>query len=178
MLDGVADQFDHEHRLAHPGPAEEANLAPPTVGGEQVNDLEAGGQHLGGGFLLPQRRGIHVNGLTRRAAQRQPAVYRLAQHVEDAAQGGPAHRHHDRLTGVLHRQSPTQPRSRSHSHTAHRGGVNVLLHLDHQGWAFVALDEQRMADARQVAHGELHIHYHARHAHYVSNPHCHLFSMR
>ena len=33
------------------------------------------------------------------------------------------------------------------------------------------LDEQRVANAGQVAHGELHIHHYARHARHVSNPH-------
>jgi hypothetical protein len=38
----VADQLLNQHGLAHAGAAEEADLAALLVGGEQVDDLDAG----------------------------------------------------------------------------------------------------------------------------------------
>jgi hypothetical protein len=43
----VADELLNQHRLAHAGAAEEADLAALLVGGEQVDDLDAGDEHFG-----------------------------------------------------------------------------------------------------------------------------------
>ena len=51
-LGDVVDQFLHGHGLADAGAAEQADLAALGVGREQVDDLDAGDQHLGFGRLV------------------------------------------------------------------------------------------------------------------------------
>ena len=48
LVGDVPDQLLDEDGLAHTGPAEEAHLSSPGVGGEQVDDLDAGLQDLVG----------------------------------------------------------------------------------------------------------------------------------
>ena len=55
-LGDVVDQLHDQHGLADAGTAEQADLAALEVGGEQVDDLDAGDQHLGLGRLVDERR--------------------------------------------------------------------------------------------------------------------------
>ena len=60
----AGDAGDHlldEHRLAHAGAAEQADLAALDVGGQQVDDLDAGLEHLGLGLELVEGRGLAVD---------------------------------------------------------------------------------------------------------------------
>ena len=60
----AGDTGDHlldEHRLADTGTTEEADLATLHVGGQQVDDLDAGLEHLGLGLELVEGRGLAVD---------------------------------------------------------------------------------------------------------------------
>ena len=60
------DAVDHlldQHRLAHAGAAEQGDLAATHVRGEQVDDLQAGLEHLGARFQL-DRRAVACGGST------------------------------------------------------------------------------------------------------------------
>ena len=52
LLGDVVDELHDEHRLADAGAAEQADLAALGVGGDQVDDLDAGLEDLRGGLLL------------------------------------------------------------------------------------------------------------------------------
>ena len=94
MVGGDAvDELQDDHRLAHAGAAEQADLAALDVGSQQVDDLDAGLEDLGGGLqLLEGGSGtvdgppLHVGG------QRLALVDGLAQQVEQPAQSGLADR--------------------------------------------------------------------------------------
>ena len=61
----VGDTVDHfldEHGLADAGTAEQTDLAALDVRGEQVDDLDAGLEHLGLGLELVEGRGLAVDG--------------------------------------------------------------------------------------------------------------------
>ena len=81
-LGDVVDQFHDDDGLAHAGTAERADLAAFQEGTDQVDDLDAGSEHL--------RRGRLVHELRRRAVDRiiflrldRPAfVDRVAAHIE------------------------------------------------------------------------------------------------
>ena len=90
-----ADHLRDEHGLAHAGAAEQADLAALQVGGEEVDDLDAGLEHD-----LLRLEGVEVGGV----AVDLPAVLdlalvelvdveRLADHVDHVAEHGVAHRH-------------------------------------------------------------------------------------
>ena len=97
----TGDHLLDEHGLAHAGAAEQADLAALDVGGQQVDDLDAGLQHLGGALEGREVRGRAVDrpavlGLQLRGRH----VQGLAEHVEDVALHGVADRHRDGGTGV------------------------------------------------------------------------------
>ena len=58
LLGDVVDQLLDEHRLAHAGAAEEADLAALHVRGEEVDDLDAGLEDLLGRAELVEGRGV------------------------------------------------------------------------------------------------------------------------
>ena len=110
LLGDPADHLVDEHGLAHAGAAEQADLAALQVRGEEVDDLDAGLEHL------PLRlEGVEAG----RLAVDLPAVVdlvgvelgdveRLADHVEDVAEHAVAHRHGDAEAGVAHRGAAGQ----------------------------------------------------------------------
>ena len=148
-----------EHGLAHPGAAEQADLAALGVGREQVDDLDAGLEDLARrGQVLDARRrpvdrpavvGLHVAAL----------VDRLAEQVEDAAERGPPDRHRDRAAGVAHLRAAREAVGGVHRDRAHAVVAEVLLHLEDEdaGVVLVALvlelDLERVVDLGQLARG-------------------------
>ena len=62
VLGDAADHLGDEHGLAHAGAAEQADLAALQVGREQVDDLDAGLEHLlAGGSSVSKRRRVAVD---------------------------------------------------------------------------------------------------------------------
>ena len=57
-LGDVVDQFHDQHGLADAGAAEQADLAALGIGGEQIDDLDAGDQDFGIGRLVDEGRGL------------------------------------------------------------------------------------------------------------------------
>ena len=126
----VVDQLLHDDRLADAGAAEQADLAPLGVGGEQVDDLDAGLEDLVGLALFGQgrRRPVDRGGLLR-AGHRALVVDRRAEQVEQAAEALAADRHADRAAGV----EPLHPAHDAvggvHGHAAHDVVADVLRDL-------------------------------------------------
>ena len=96
----VADQLLDDDRLADAGAAEDADLAAPLEGSDQVDHLDAGledlrlGLHLveaGGGAV--DRQGVGLGHLAL-------AVDRVPEHVEDAPEGHRTDRHRDGSAGI------------------------------------------------------------------------------
>ncbi len=86
LLGDVVDQLLDQHRLAHAGAAEEADLAALHVGREEVDDLDAGLEDLLAGVELVEGRGVAVD-RPALAVRHVPAlVDGVAEHVEEAAE--------------------------------------------------------------------------------------------
>ena len=64
-LGDVVDQFLDQHRLAHAGAAEQADLAAARIGGDQVDDLDAGDEDLRFRRLVDKARRFLVDGAAR-----------------------------------------------------------------------------------------------------------------
>ena len=82
-------------------------------------------------------------------------VDRLADDVEDAAQGFGADRHHDRLAGVDHLGPAHQPVGGVHGDRTYGVLAELLRHFEDQRAAGI-IDMQRVEDRRQFA-VEMHI---------------------
>ena len=95
--------------LPRPGPAEQTGLAAADERREQVDDLDAGLEHLGLGRQVGDRRRIAMDRPALLGVDRTATVDRLAQQVEHAAQRGLADRHRHRAAGVDHFLPRTMP---------------------------------------------------------------------
>src|ERR687887_396870 len=153
----VVDQLLDEDGLADPRAAEQADLAALHVGRDQVDDLEAGLEDLGCRAEVLEVGRIAVD---------RPAVVRLdllldvvdrvAEHVEDAAEGRLADRHRDRRAGVDDVDAARDAVGRVHGHGADTVVAEMLLYLGDQvdrraAVALGDLDPERGVDLGQVA---------------------------
>ena len=98
----VADQLKNDDRLTDARAAIRANLSTTRERRDQVDDLQAGFQHLRAGFLLIEGRRLAVNRPHLLRGNVAEAVERLAQHIEETAQGGASNRHGNWLTRIDH----------------------------------------------------------------------------
>ena len=128
----VVDQLQDQHRLAHAGAAEQADLAALHVRGQQVDDLDPGLQDLGGRRQVLEQRRVAVDLPTLLGLHRFALVDRLTQHVEDPAQRLLADWDADRRSRVDHVQMTGQAVGGVHRDGAHPVVTQVLLHLGDQ----------------------------------------------
>ena len=140
-------------------------MPPLAYGREQVDDLDAGLEHL-----ARRREVLDVGAGGGSASARCPRVDlvalvdRLAEQVEDAAERRLADGHADRPAGVAHLGAAREAVGRVHGHGAHAVVAQVLLHLADQDLRDVAgvlvgvgrrvrvghLDLERVVDLGQV----------------------------
>jgi hypothetical protein len=131
-LGDVVDQFHHVHGLADAGAAEQADLAALGERADQVDNLDAGGQQIGGGRQLVELRRLGVDRAQLAAGHRAGFVDRATQHVHDAAQRAGADRHRDRRAGALDRHAATQAVGRTERDGAHDAVAELLLDFESQ----------------------------------------------
>jgi peptide chain release factor 1 len=132
LLGDVVDQLLDQHRLAHAGAAEQADLAALHVRGQQIDHLDAGLEDLDRRRQVGECGRLAVDLPALAVGQRVAVVNRLAQHVEDPAQRHLADRHRDLRAGVDHVKAAGQAVGRVHRDRAHTIVAEVLLHLRHQ----------------------------------------------
>ena len=99
-LGDVVDQLHDDDGLADAGAAERADLAALQERADQVDDLDAGRQHLRRRRLIDERRRRAVDRIVLLGRDRAALVHRVAGDVEDAAHDAVADRHRDRPAGV------------------------------------------------------------------------------
>ena len=92
----VVDELLDEDGLADTSTSEETNLSTTGVGGQQVDDLDAGDQHFGRSRLLSEGRGICVDGQPLGSLDGPTLIDGVASDVHDTAQGCWSNRHGDR----------------------------------------------------------------------------------
>ena len=99
-LGDVVDQFLDENGLADAGAAEQADLAALGIGGQKVDDLDAGDQDRRVGRLVDELGCLGMDRRTQFGGDRAALVDRLADDVQDATEGGRADRNRDLRAGV------------------------------------------------------------------------------
>src|SRR4029077_2415926 len=133
LLGEVVDQLLDQHGLSDSGASEQTDLAALGVGGEQVDDLDPGLEHLGGGReVLDARRVLVDASALDIRGQVLAQVDWLAEQVEDAPKRGFSDRHGDRAAGVDHLQAARQAVGGVHRHGAYAVVAEVLLNLAHE----------------------------------------------
>jgi hypothetical protein len=163
VLGEVEDQLLDDDGLAHPGPAEETDLAAAQVGLDEVDDLDPGLEHLELGRLVGQGGGCPVDGVALVGLDRPQLVHRLPDDVEHAAQGAGADGNHDGSAGVHRPHSAHHAVGGQHAHAADAVLPEVLLHLQHhvhdrRAVLAVVLHPHRVVD-RGDPLGELDVHH-------------------
>jgi hypothetical protein len=128
----VVDQLHDNHGLADSGTTEESDLTSLGVGGEEVDDLDAGDEDLLGLALLGEERGGSVDGCAHVALDGALLVHGLTDDVQNAAQGAGAHGHHDRSAGVLDLLATHKTLGSLHTNGTHGVLTQVLGNLQHK----------------------------------------------
>ena len=154
-LGDVVDELHDDDGLADAGAAEQSDLAAARIGLEQIDHLDAGDEDFRLGRLVDEFGRGPVDGRGKFRVDRPALVHRLADDVEDAAQGLGADRHADRRAGVGHFGAAHEPVGRVHGDGAHGALAEMLRHFEDEALALV-LEVQRVQDRRQIAL-ELHV---------------------
>ena len=109
FLDHGVDQLHHQHGLADAGAAEHRRLAALGERGQQVDYLDAGLENLGRGcFVFQPRRRAMDRPAQRIGRQRGAVVADVAEHVEQPAEHGVAHRDGQGRAGRLNGDAARQ----------------------------------------------------------------------
>ena len=152
QLGDVVDELHDDHGFAHAGTTKRADLAALEERADEVDDLDAGGQQLGGGGLLGQRRSLAVNRVVLVGFHRAALVHRGAGHVEHAAHHAGAHRHGDGCTGVDDIHAALESLGGGHGHGADPVVAQVQLHLEGELDLFpvdLEVNREGVVDGRQ-----------------------------
>ena len=115
--------------LPTPAPPKMPILPPLRERADEVDDLDARLEDLDVGGLLVERRRRAMDRQADLGLDRALVVDRVAEHVEDPAQGDLADRHRDRGAGVEHVDAAGQAVGRGHGHGADPVVAEVLLDL-------------------------------------------------
>jgi len=146
-------EFHDEHGLADTGAPEQAGFAALDERTEQVDDLDAGFEHLPDTDRLAERRRARVDIPENVVRQRIAAVQRLAKEIQQTPEAVRRHRHVQRGTGIVDRHAAAQAGGSVQSDGAHVLFIKVLMHLEQIGFV-IEIGVQRLAQDRQRTAGD------------------------
>ena len=125
----VVDELLDDDGLADARAAEQADLAAAQIRLQQIDDLDAGLEHLQPrGLIFEGRRGA-MNRIVQLGVHRSHLVHRLADHVEHAAQRFGADRHFHRMAQADGFHAAHQAFGGLQRDGAHAALADVLLHF-------------------------------------------------
>src|SRR6185437_6267380 len=158
----VVDQLLNHDGLADAGAAEQANLSALQERKDEIDNFDAGLEHLLGGRLLVERGSLPVNRHVDLGVDGAELVYRLTKHVEHAAQRRTAHGNSDAGAGVGRLHAANHALGGGHGDAAHAAFAEVLLHFENdverlRDIEAVAGDADRLVDRRHLCLVELHV---------------------
>ena len=163
FLGDVVDQLHDEHRLAHAGTAEQTDLAALDIGFEQVDDLDAGGQHLLRGGQFVELRGFAVDGQRVGPVEGFHAVDFGADDVEQTPLDLVTRRDRDRVAQGDGLHVAAQSVGGVHGNGAHGVLADMLLDLDDERTAVIAVDLHGVVDGREPEIGGIGLERHVHH---------------
>jgi hypothetical protein len=131
LLGDVRDELEDENGLADAGAAEEARFAALGVRLEQVDDLDAGLEHLDGGGLLVEWRSLAMDGPAFLGLDRSTLVDGLAEDVHDASERLAADGDGDGQAEIDGLHAADHAVGGLHRDAAHLALADVLRHFGH-----------------------------------------------
>jgi hypothetical protein len=155
LLGDVADELLDDHRLAHAGAAEDADLAALGEWRDEIDDLHARLEDLGLGGLVVEARGLAMDRVARVRVDRALPIDRVAEDVENAPERGRPDRDADRAARRACLGAARDAVGRRHRHRAHPVVAEVLLHFGDERPAVRTHHLDRVEDARKLAGREL-----------------------
>ena len=163
LLGNVVDELHDEDRLADACAAEEADLAATRVGLNQVDNLDAGLEHLDVRGQLVVAWWVGVDGAVALGLRLRQSVDNLAHHIKKPATDLGADRHGDGLARVDNGRASREAIRGVHGDSTHTVLAEVLLHFENERAEFAAVDLEGVEDLRYTAAGELNVHNGADH---------------
>ena len=159
----VVDELHDDDGLADAGAAEQADLAALQEGLDQVDDLDAGLEHLHRGGLLVEGRRLAMDGQALGCVHRSQLVHGLADDVEHATEGALAYGNGNRAAEIDGLHAANHAVGGLHGDAAHAAFAELLLDFEDdvdgiRDVEAVADHAQRRIDRRQIVLGELHVH--------------------
>jgi hypothetical protein len=145
----IIDKFLNQHCLADTGTPEKANLAPTSVGSEEVYDLNTGLKNLGSCRLVDKRRGVSMDRLASNALDGPTLVNRFANDVHDTAQCVTTHGDLDGRPSINDLLTPNKTLGTVHSNSTDRVLAQVGSDLKDEATATEVLDFKGIKDRRQ-----------------------------
>src|SRR5262249_23520146 len=149
-------------RLADAGAAEQTDLAAAQKGLNQVNDLNAGGEHLLFGRLFGEWRRVTMNRVVLVGNYFAELIHRFADDVQNAPECRVADRNGDGSAGINSPHAANDALGRLHCHAAAAPFAKMLFNLYNQVNRFgnlkaVTDDAQRLEDGRQRRFLKFHV---------------------
>jgi peptide chain release factor 1 len=167
LLRDVGDQFEDDDRLADARASEQADLAALRIGGNQIDDLDAGFEGFDRQRLVDERGRGSMDRMALVEFDRPALVHGVADHVHDPAERSGADGHRDRLAGVLDRLIAHQAVRRVHRDAANRIFAEMHRHLDHEVELAIVdpgiREPQRGVELGKQPGRKLHVHHGSHH---------------
>ena len=160
MLRHVMDELHDDHGLAHAGAAEETDLAALLERREEVDDLDAGFEHLRPGLLIEESRRIAMNGQGGFGLDLALVIDGPSGIVHEPSQACLADRHRNRCAGIDHRKPAGHALGWAENDRARGVGAHVLHHFENHrrvqlsGAAGSLIDRQCGIDGRNFVRRE------------------------
>ncbi len=180
VLRNVVDELHDDDGFADSGAAEQADLAALQEGLDEIDDLDARLEHLFARRLLVEERRGAMDWLALVLADGAEFIDRLADNVDDAAEGFAAHGDADGAAEVDGLHAADHAVSGFHGDCAYTALAQVLLHLENDadgrghGETFAG-DAQRLVDGRHRRFFKLHVHRGTGDLDYLADVLCHFF---
>ena len=155
----VADQLLDEDGFSYAGTAEQTDLTTLLIRAEQVNNLDAGFQHLGGGSLFLKIRRFPVDRQILHIRRRFFVVDRLTDDVKDTPERLLSYRYRDRRSGGDRLHPAHQTVRRSHRDALYGVVTQMLGNLHHKRAAIRRRNMNRIVYARKLSFRKLNVKY-------------------